>query len=66
MTAKKTPFLTVVKGNPSHSEVAALTAVFSSMAAVAADTKERTTHRNQWGRRSESFSPTSFRNVSFY
>lgn len=65
------PFLSVLKGNPDEAQVAALTALFASMAANAqAAQPQRNT--NMWGNLAEkvgtlqSYNPASFRNVSFY
>lgn len=60
------PFMQIVKGNPSAVEVAALTALFNSLAAAAIENEFRLTHRNQWGSNSSSYSPMSFQNVDFY
>lgn len=63
------PLFTVLKGNPSDSEVAALTTVLTQLAAQART--ERDTERNLWGkkdpyRRDHLFNPNAFRNVTFY
>jgi hypothetical protein len=65
-----TPLFTVLKGNPSDAEVAALTAVFTQLAAAAtpADAHER----NLWGRPDDRlqtqtvFNPRAFHSVTFY
>ncbi|RNE48782.1 acyl-CoA carboxylase subunit epsilon [Corynebacterium alimapuense] len=67
------PLFHVLKGNPDSTELAALTAVLTSLAAQqsakAADTR---TERNMWGRpadrlqRTTLYNPNAFQNVTFY
>lgn len=65
-----TPLFKVLKGNPSDTEVAALTAVFTQLATAAkpADAHER----NLWGRPDHRlqtqtvFNPRAFHSVTFY
>ncbi|WP_448852051.1 acyl-CoA carboxylase subunit epsilon [Corynebacterium sp. 335C] len=67
----KKPFLTVLSGNPTPQETAALTVLFAGMANGAADSGP-TGPRNLWGRyedgfhRPSSYNPSSFMNVQFY
>ncbi|GAA4782653.1 acyl-CoA carboxylase subunit epsilon [Corynebacterium canis] len=67
----KKPFLTIVNGNPDDTQVAALTALFATMASNAV-AQEAERERNMWGsyddrlRMHASYNPASFRNVSFY
>lgn len=63
------PLFTVTKGNPSDTEIAALTALLSTLAAEARSGSDSV--RNLWGRREMPhrdtvFNPNAFRNVSFY
>lgn len=65
-----TPLFKVLKGNPSDTEVAALTAVFTQLAAAA---KPSDAHeRNLWGRPDDRlqtqtvFNPRAFHSVTFY
>ncbi|AMJ44041.1 MAG: acyl-CoA carboxylase subunit epsilon [Corynebacterium sp.] len=75
--APSAPLFNVVKGNPSASEIAALTAVFAQLsnqsrreAAGAGVSKHG--ERNLWGRPEDrfnsqlQFNPAAFRNVRFY
>lgn len=75
--ATSAPLFSVVKGNPSASEIAALTAVFAQLsnqsrceAAGAGVSKHG--ERNLWGRPEDrfnsqpQFNPAAFRNVRFY
>lgn len=63
------PFLTVVKGNPSDAEVAALVGVFAS--AGGSDAPADTGPRNLWGtpadrlRPANGMSPSVFPNLAF-
>ncbi|MEJ4111997.1 acyl-CoA carboxylase subunit epsilon [Corynebacterium kroppenstedtii] len=59
MTTAHTPVaaLTILKGNPSDSDIAALTAVLTTMSVTAAHSHERVT-RNDWGRLDEKLSAT--------
>ncbi|MBP3088705.1 acyl-CoA carboxylase subunit epsilon [Corynebacterium sp. sy017] len=67
---EKQPFLRVLKGNPSASEVAALTVLFAGLAQSSSQELER--ERNLWGnieerlRKPATYNPTAFRNVSFF
>ena len=72
-TAPTKPVLTVVSGNPDDTQVAALTVLFSSLAAQAATAADAgPVNRNNWGipeerlRRPVTYNPTAFQNVSFY
>lgn len=63
------PLFKVLKGNPTDTEIAALTAVLTQVAAAAKNTREG--ERNMWGnrdpyRRDHLFNPNAFRNVTFY
>lgn len=63
------PLFKVLKGNPTDVEIAALTAVFTQVAAAARSTADA--ERNLWGkrdpyRRDHLFNPNAFRNVTFY
>lgn len=74
MTAPTTPapFLTIERGNPDDTEVAALTMVFASLAAAAQKARREESERNMWGDPAEAlgrpvlFNPNAFRNVTFY
>lgn len=65
------PFLTVVSGNPTPQETAALTVLFAGMANGAADTGDKGP-RNLWGRyedgfhRPTAYNPSSFMNLQYY
>lgn len=65
-----TPLFKVLKGNPSDSEVAALTAVFTQL--IAASQPADAGERNLWGRPEDRlqphtvFNPRAFRSVTFY
>lgn len=65
-----TPLFTVVKGNPTDDEVAALTAVFTQL--LAASAQAENAERNLWGNpvdRLQShtvYNPSAFRSVTFY
>lgn len=67
---KTAPLFRVLKGNPSDAEIAALTAVLTSVAAAARQSKD--SERNLWGkkqdpyRRDHTFNPNAFRNLTFY
>ena len=69
---EKKPFLTVLSGNPTPQQTAALTVLFAGLANGAAAASGPTGPRNQWGRyedgfhRPTSYSPSSFMNVQFY
>ncbi|AZA12885.1 acyl-CoA carboxylase subunit epsilon [Corynebacterium choanae] len=66
------PLLTVVSGNPDDTQVAALTVLFASLAASAAQAEQDNRERNMWGNFSEkhhsniAYNPSAFRNVEFY
>jgi hypothetical protein len=68
-TESAKPFLTVVKGNPSDAEIAALVGVFAS--AGGSDAPADTGPRNQWGtpvdrlRSANGLSPSVFPNLAF-
>lgn len=77
MTTPAAPLFTVLKGNPSDSEVAALTAAIAQLAAearakAAGSGTDETGERNLWGRASDrfepfkQFNPSAFRNVRYY
>ncbi|APT86251.1 acyl-CoA carboxylase subunit epsilon [Corynebacterium flavescens] len=72
-----TPAFSILKGNPSDSEVAALTAVLAQLSAQARaqQAQSGTGERNMWGRLEERynplgaqdiFNPAAFRNVRYY
>lgn len=77
-TPDSKPLFTVVKGNPSEEEVAALTAAIAQLSAnarkaAAGNTAlDGTGERNLWGRASDrfeplkQFNPSAFRNVRYY
>lgn len=64
-----TPLFKVVKGNPSDTEVAALTAVFTQLAAASPSAESE---RNLWGSPAsrlqphQLYNPSAFRSVTFY
>lgn len=63
------PLFQVTKGNPTDTEVAALTAVLTKLSTDSA--KATDSERNLWGRRQDNrrdpvFNPNAFRNVTFY
>lgn len=64
------PLFTVVKGNPTDDEVAALTAVFTQLLASATPAEDN--ERNLWGRPVDRlqphtvYNPSAFRSVTFY
>jgi len=64
------PLFRVLKGNPDATELAALTAVLTTLANQRP--AEESTERNLWGRpeerlqRTTLYNPSAFRNVSFY
>lgn len=76
--AHSTPLFTVVKGNPSEEEVAALSAALAQLsanarkAAAGNSTVDATGERNLWGRATDrfeplkQFNPSAFRNVRYY
>lgn len=73
MTAPaQTPAFKITKGNPTASEVAALTAVFAQLSAEArAKAADHGAERNLWGRPMRTggqdiFNPSAFRNVRYY
>ncbi|WP_342319123.1 acyl-CoA carboxylase subunit epsilon [Corynebacterium mayonis] len=64
------PLFTVVKGNPTDDELAALTAVFAELQAAAALDAGKT-QRNLWGepsplRHPDVFNPSAFSNVTYF
>ncbi|WP_115685190.1 acyl-CoA carboxylase subunit epsilon [Corynebacterium senegalense] len=64
------PTFTVVKGNPTDDEIAALTAVLAELQAAASATAEPA-ERNLWGRPSslrhpDVFNPGAFANVTYF
>ena len=65
------PLFRVVKGNPTDTEIAALTAVLTGLASRHAS-QSPTAERNLWGRpeqrlqRPTLYNPSAFRNVNFY
>lgn len=68
-TTTAAPLFKVLKGNPTDTEIAALTAVLTQVAAAAKNS--RGGERNLWGksdpyRRDHLFNPNAFRNVTFY
>ncbi|MEJ5928354.1 acyl-CoA carboxylase subunit epsilon [Corynebacterium sp. H128] len=66
----KKPFLTITKGNPDATQVAALTALFAGLSAAPA--AEPTRDRNNWGciserlQRPTTYNPNAFHNVSYF
>ena len=66
------PFLTVVKGNPTDSEIGVLTALFATMANNASGAVKDTGPVNKWGDlndlldRPRFSNPNAFRNASFF
>lgn len=70
MTTTERPLFRVLKGNPDATELAALTAVLTTLANQRP--AEESTERNLWGRpeerlqRTTLYNPSAFRNVSFY
>ncbi len=58
------PFVTVVKGNPTPAQVAALTAIIAARSAAADG--PRTTIRNEWGRPVDLLRPNWATATSFY
>ncbi len=70
MTTTERPLFRVLKGNPDATELAALTAVLTTLAKQRP--AEESTERNLWGRpeerlqRTTLYNPSAFRNVSFY
>ncbi|WIM72961.1 acyl-CoA carboxylase subunit epsilon [Corynebacterium suedekumii] len=69
-TTTERPLFRVLKGNPDATELAALTAVLTTLAKQRP--AEESTERNLWGRpeerlqRTTLYNPSAFRNVSFY
>lgn len=69
-TTTERPLFRVLKGNPDATELAALTAVLTTLANQRP--AEESTERNLWGRpeerlqRTTLYNPSAFRNVSFY
>ncbi|WIM71609.1 acyl-CoA carboxylase subunit epsilon [Corynebacterium suedekumii] len=70
VTTTERPLFRVLKGNPDATELAALTAVLTTLAKQRP--AEESTERNLWGRpeerlqRTTLYNPSAFRNVSFY
>lgn len=70
MEETKKPFLTITKGNPDATQVAALTALFAGLAAAGAP--EEKPDRNNWGSLSErlqrptTYNPNAFHNVTYF
>ncbi|MDO5508778.1 MAG: acyl-CoA carboxylase subunit epsilon [Corynebacterium casei] len=75
--ATSAPLFSVVKGNPSASEIAALTAVFAQLSSqarrdAAGAGVSKHGERNLWGRPEDrfnsqlQFNPAAFKNVRFY
>lgn len=70
MEETKKPFLTITKGNPDDTQVAALTALFAGLAAAGAP--EEKPDRNNWGslserlQRSRTYNPNAFHNVTYF
>lgn len=75
--ATSAPLFSVVKGNPSAREIAALTAVFAQLSSqarrdAAGAGVSRHGERNLWGRPEDrfnsqlQFNPAAFKNVRFY
>ncbi|AKE40681.1 acetyl-CoA carboxylase subunit [Corynebacterium kutscheri] len=71
-TEEKKPFLRVLKGNPDSTQVAAITALFASMAHHGTSAAHPHRERNLWGniedrlQRSTTYNPAAFQNVSFF
>lgn len=69
-TTSAAPLFRVLKGNPTDTEIAALTAVLTGVAAAAKQARE--SERNLWGkkqdpyRRDHLFNPNAFHNLTFY
>jgi hypothetical protein len=69
-TTATQPLFSVLKGNPSATEIAALTAVLTALAKQRP--AEESGERNLWGRpedrlqRTTLYNPNAFRNVTFY
>ena len=58
---------TVLNGNPTDAEVAALTTVLSQLDSEArAKAADIHSERNLWGQPGNVFNPTAFRNVRYY
>lgn len=70
MEETKKPFLTITKGNPDDTQVAALTALFAGLAAAGAPEEKPT--RNNWGNLTErlqrpmTYNPNAFHNVTYF
>lgn len=66
----KKPFLTITKGNPDATQVAALTVLFAGLASAGAP--KETPTRNNWGSLSErlqrptTYNPNAFHNVTYF
>ena len=58
---------TVLRGNPTDAEVAALSTVLSQLDSEArAKAADIHSERNLWGQPGDVFNPTAFRNVRYY
>ncbi|AJI78164.1 MULTISPECIES: acyl-CoA carboxylase subunit epsilon [Corynebacterium] len=58
---------TVLRGNPTDAEVAALSTVLSQLDSEArAKAADIHSERNLWGQPGNVFNPTAFRNVRYY
>lgn len=70
MEENKKPFLTITKGNPDDTQVAALVALFAGLSAGGAPEKKETP--NNWGSLSErlqrpmTYNPNAFHNVTYF
>ena len=70
MTTTTKPLFSVLKGNPTPTELAALTAVLTAL--TQQRPAEESGERNMWGRpedhlqRTTLYNPNAFRNVTFY
>ena len=62
-----TSLFTVLRGNPTDAEVAALSTVLSQLDSEArAKAADIHSERNLWGQPGNVFNPTAFRNVRYY
>lgn len=72
MSTATTPIFKVLKGNPSDDELAALTAVLSSLQQEAAARGPQASDRNLWGRPESRlhsqtlYNPGAFQTVTYY
>ncbi len=61
------PLFTVLRGNPTDHELAALTAVLAQLDAEArAKAAQAQVERDNWGKPGLDFNPSAFRNVRYY